>query len=309
MESAYAHRVERQSLSSGQRERLRRSIRSSRSGRLLYGKVVTPEEDAKLRHLGQALETVSRWESDVTGSQAAGAWQTAPGSELETDDKLAHPFNVSPVPWSAITAAVSHLGALRDSLFQSTGPAEVRARIHTHGQLTLVRGALENASMAFWLLEDDRSVERIVRRMQEDWEEVRQLEVVRTEVGSPSPKTMVDREKEMTDLLVKVGGDPSRLKKRPGYGEIVKLAGASQPTGAKTAFVTWKACSSVAHGELRGLIAYLKNMAVGSPLPGMQLNHVTGNIDLMSIGGMIAIGTTREALRLYAKRSGTNIAI
>jgi hypothetical protein len=286
----------------------RRSIRSNRSGRLQYREVVTPDEDAKLRHLGQALETVSRWESDVTGSQD-GAWQTAPGSELEIDDKLAHPFNVSPVPWSAITAAVSHLGALRDSLFQSTGPAEVRARIHTHGQLTLVRGALENASMAYWLLEDDQSVERIVRRMQEDWEEVRQLEVVRDEIGSPQPKTMVDREQEMIDLLVRVGGDPSRLKKRPGYGEIVKLAGASQPTGAKTAFVIWKACSSVAHGELRGLIAYLENMAVGSPLPGMQLNQVTGNIDLMSVGGLIAIGTTRQALRLYAKRSGTTIPI
>ena len=145
--------------------------------------------------------------------------------------------------------------------------------------------------------------------MQEDWEEVRQLEVVRAEIGSPSPKTMVDREKEMTDLLIRVGGDPSRLKKRPGYGEIVKLVGASQPAGAKTAFVTWKACSSVAHGELRGLIAYLKNMTVESPSAGMQLNQVTGNIELMTIGGMIAIGTTREALRLYAKRSATDIPI
>ena len=107
----------------------------------------------------------------------------------------------------------------------------MHAQIHTHGQLTLVRGALENASLAFWLLEDDQSVERIVRRIQEDWEEIRQLEVVRSEIGAPSGKTMADREREMTDLLVKVGGDPSRLKKRPGYGEIVKLAGASQPTG------------------------------------------------------------------------------
>ena len=34
-------------------------------------------------------------------------------------------------------------------------------------------------------------------------------------------KTMVDREREMTNLLVKVGGYRARLKKRPGYGEIV----------------------------------------------------------------------------------------
>lgn len=269
---------------------------------------MTPDEDAKLRDLGQALETVSRWERELTGSEA-GAWRTASGSELEADDKLAHPFTVSPVPWSAITAAVSHLGALRDSLFHVTGPTEVRARIHTHGQLTLVRGALENASMAVWLLEDDRSVERIVRRMQEDWEEVRQLEIVRTEVGSPSAKTLADREKEMKDLLVRVGGDPSRLKKRPGYGEIVGLVGASQPTGAKTAFVTWKACSSVAHGELRGLVAYLKNTTVETPSTGMQLNQVTGNIELMTVGGLIAIGTVRAALRLYSKRSATEIPI
>ena len=267
---------------------------------------MTPEEDAKLRQLGQALEKVSRWERDVTGSQA-GTWQTAPGSELEADDKLAHPFTVSPAPWSAITAAVSHLGALRDSIFRSNGPAKVHAQIHTHGQLTLVRGALENASLAFWLLEDDQSAERIVRRMQEDWEEVRQLEAVRIEVGSSSAKTMTDREKEMTDFLVKVGADPVRLKKRPGYGEIVKLAGMRQPTGARTAFVIWKACSSIAHGELRGLIAYLENTPVGSSAPGMQLNQVTGNIELMTIGCMIAIGTTSEALRLYERRSGTKI--
>ena len=270
---------------------------------------MTPEEEAHLRQLGQALEAVSRWETKVTGSRA-GAWQAIPGSELETDDKLAHPFTVSLAPWSAVTAAVSHLGALRDSLFQATGPAKVHAQIHTHGQLTLVRGALENASLAFWLLEDDQSVERIVRRIQEDWEEVRQLEVVRNEVGAPSEKTMADREREMTDLLVKVGGDPSRLKKRPGYGEIVKLAGASQPVGASTAFVVWKACSSIAHGEVRGLIAYLKNTTVGSSVPpGMQLNQVTGNIALMSIGCMIAISGTREALSLYEKRSGTRIPV
>jgi hypothetical protein len=98
------------------------------------------------------------------------------------------------LPRGARSLLLSAILALRDSLFQATGPAEVHAQIHTHGQLTLVRGALENASLAFWLLEDDQSVERIVRRIQEDWEEVRQLEVARGEVGAPSEKTMADRE-------------------------------------------------------------------------------------------------------------------
>lgn len=66
---------------------------------------------------------------------------------------------------------------------------------------------------------------------------------------------MADREKEMTDLLLKAGGDPARLKKRPGYGEIVKLVGAMQPTGSTTAFVLWKARNSIVHGEVRVLIS------------------------------------------------------
>jgi hypothetical protein len=69
-------------------------IRLSRLERPPYGEAVTSEEDTTLRRLGQALETVSRWEHDVTGSRSGG-WQAAPGSELEIDDQLAHPFTVS----------------------------------------------------------------------------------------------------------------------------------------------------------------------------------------------------------------------
>ena len=89
----------------------------------------------------------------------------------------------------------------------------------------------------------------------------------------------------------------------------MKLAGASQPTGAKTSFVIWKGCSSIAHGELRGLIAYLENAKVGSSMLGIQLNRVTGNVELMSTGCMIALGSTRAALSLYERRSGTRIPI
>lgn len=89
----------------------------------------------------------------------------------------------------------------------------------------------------------------------------------------------------------------------------MKLAGAGQPLGAMAAFVTWKACSSIAHGELRGQLAYLTNTPAGTHEPGMQLNSITGNIKLMNFGCMIAIGTTREALRLYGKRSRTKIPV
>lgn len=47
----------------------------------------------------------------------------------------------------------------------------------------------------------------------------------------------------------------------------------------------------------------------GSSISGMQLNQVTGNVELLTIGCMIAIGTARAALRLYEKRAGTQIPL
>ncbi len=241
--------------------------------------------------------------------QATGTWQATVGSDLAADDELSHPYDMSLASWAAIVAAVSHLGTLRDSLFHRVGPNEVKVWLHTHGQLTLVRGALENASMALWLLESDISVERILRRIQEDWVERRELNVVREEINIPGSKSMQEYEREVSDLLVRIGADPVRLKKRPGYGAIVKIAGAHVPTGSQTAFVLWKACSAIAHGELRGMIAYLSKQQLGSPSPGMQLHQITTSVELLVVGGMTAIASTKAALALYAKRSGTLIRV
>lgn len=253
--------------------------------------------------LGDALQVVNAWEQ-LTGVEAHSAWAASSGSELEVDDVASHPITVSSGAWNAITAAVSHLGTLRDALFHRVSATNVRAMIQTFGQLTVVRGALENACLSIWLLEPDLAADRILRRMQEDWEEVRQLEVVRKEIGSTATKTMADRERDLSGILIKVGANPSELKKRPGYGEIVKVIGGRLSVGAKTTFVLWKACSAVAHGELRGMIAYLKHEDIGSLQPGMQLRKVTGNVELMVTAALVAIEATREALKLYAARSG-----
>jgi hypothetical protein len=262
---------------------------------------VNHDEEESLKQLGAALDAVSQWQHHVIGDPAGH--KTTAESQLAVDDVLAHPFMVSPVPWSALTAAVSHLGVLRDSLFLHLSPDRVKVRVHTHGQLTLVRGALENACMAVWLLQDDSSIERVTRRMQVEWDEVRQFDAVRIEIGAPSKKSLAEREAEMKALLEKVGADPTRLKKRPGYGEIVKLTGDCQPAGAKTAYVVWKACSSVAHGELRGPLAYLRPAVSESDVPGRMIGHLTGDVELLTVGSLTAIAMTKAALRLYAHRA------
>jgi hypothetical protein len=241
---------------------------------------------------------VGEWEGVTGGPVPSGAWRMEDGSDLAGDDRGAHPYGVSHAAWAAMTATVSHLGCLRDSLFVQTDPAAFTARLHTHGQLTLVRGALENASRAVWLLEPDNREVRLLRRFQQEWAEVREMEKVRQEIGTPPVKSMDARFAELSVLAQHANMDPSVIKKTPDYTTIVRAAGGHIASGPAVAVVIWKACSSLAHGEVRGLFAYLSKEAVGESSPGVALAQVTGNVLLLDTGVRVAIGTMRAAFDL-----------
>ena len=262
---------------------------------------MTPEEDQQLRALGDALAVVAGWEQ--LDGQPSGVWKVETGSDLAGDDAAIHPYPVSSAARTAISAAVSHAGCLRDSLFLWTRPEHVTARLHIYGQLTLVRGALENASRAAWLLAPDDRATRALRRLQQEYLEARELLSVREIIGSPSARTMSTRLDELAVLARSAGADAAQVKKGPGYREIVETAGAQVPSAPWTAVVIWKACSAIAHGDMRGMAAYLTTETIGHAAPGILLNRVTANIQLTVAGTMAALATTRTALDLYARRA------
>src|SRR5262249_1779740 len=160
------------------------------------------------------------------------------------------PYEVSHAAWAALSAGISHLACLRDSLFAPTGPASFQARLHTHGQFTLVRGALENASRAVWLLgPDDRKV-RLLRRWCAEWAEARQLDEVAREMGRPTTGK-AERLAKLSPLAQNANVDPNLIKQGPDYTAIVRAAGRHPRSGPAVTVILWKACSSLAHGEVR----------------------------------------------------------
>ena len=84
------------------------------------------DDDRQLRSLLSIFSIVSEWEAMSGGSSPSGAWHLEDDSDLAIEDKTAHPYGVSHAAWAAMTAAVSHLGCLQDSLFVQTGPAEFK---------------------------------------------------------------------------------------------------------------------------------------------------------------------------------------
>jgi hypothetical protein len=176
---------------------------------------VTPDEDRLLRALGDALSVVAKWERQVAAP--VGPLRPDDGSDLAADDRRIHPYEVSHAAWQAFLAAVSHLGCLRDSLLEWDGPGKITVRIHTHGQFSLVRGALENASRGLWLLEPGDGDERVLRRLRLEWVEASAQAEVRGIVGQPG-RPRANRFAELSALMPP-GIDPAAIRKKPGVRE------------------------------------------------------------------------------------------
>jgi hypothetical protein len=230
--------------------------------------VVTPDEDRLLRALGEALGVVAEWQG--LAASPAGPPQPEDGSDPAADDRRTHPYQVSHAAWQAFLAAVSHLGCLRDSLFERDGPGKVTARIHTHGQFSLVRGALENASRVIWLLEPGDGDERVLRRLRLEWAEAAAQEQVREIVGQPG-RPMVDRFDELSAMARPAGFDPAAIRRKPRYAMIVKAAGAVLPSGSAMSVLIWRTCSALAHGDVRATVGYTARDVGPEVSPGVPL--------------------------------------
>ena len=268
---------------------------------------MTPEEQRLLGQIVRTLEVLPAWET-LIGTPSAG--RVAPGSELAADDAATEPFQVHSAAWAAIIAAVDHLVCLRDSMLvpDPDAPSHFTARLHLHGQPSLIRGALENSSRAVWLLGTDDRPTRVARRLRQEWAEVGDLEKIRELIGQPSGKDISKHFEKLSALARAVGVEPSAIKQRPRYGNIVEDAADRLGADPKVAEAIWKACSSLAHGDLRGVLAHLPKDVQDSDTPGTVLSRAAPNVDLMATVTLMAVATTRHAFDLFRRRAGTSVA-
>ena len=128
---------------------------------------------------------------------------------------------------------------------------------------TLVRGALENASRAVWLLAPDVRPERILRRLRLQAGNVINSDQAASAMGSSMPKSRTDRLDRVREIAARAGVDADQAIRRPGSGEIVKAAGnyIGGDDAAKHIETLWRACSGAAHGDVwAGLSLHDRNI-------------------------------------------------
>ncbi|WP_163512199.1 hypothetical protein [Fodinicola acaciae] len=171
----------------------------------------------------------------------------AAGSSLLGDDNATAPYHISHAVISALVSAVDHLDGLRQLITR----AQV---IHGRVPFTLLRAALENASIAVWLLAPQSRNERVFRRLRLQWADFSDGENARALTDVPANKSLEERKQKLQDLARARGLEQERIAQiaaRPvAWSTIVGLAAEEgTPLDRNDATLIWMLCSGIAHGR------------------------------------------------------------
>jgi hypothetical protein len=179
--------------------------------------------------------------------------------------------------------------------------------LHVYAPYSLVRGAMENASTAVWLLAPAGRPERALRRLRLAALDVHNGERIKTLIGAVGPRSPDERRDQIRDGARRPSLDPTKALKRPGYGEIVAAAGGHVPMGEKIASLNWGICSAVAHGDFWSMVAVAEHDELPAAPAGAAHLRVNVNVERLYFSTFFALQMTNHAWRFYDKRCRSSV--
>jgi hypothetical protein len=227
-------------------------------------------------------------------------------SALAGDDKATDPYHVSHAAWLAVGYAVDHVRAVRDLLFG----AKVMA---TWALYSLIRGAIENAARAVWLLEPRQRDMRVLRRLRLAWNNqqmaLRAAQVARDALDDASDDDTMEEKAEpvrarLASLAEARGIDPTAVlggQAKVSYSEIVRTVDEVMAAGPAVA-LAWQVCSANAHGDTWAALQFVDLTEVGR-LGNVGQFHVTASTGHLVPMVDVAAALIDFALFLFGQRS------
>lgn len=193
-----------------------------------------------------------------------GLGEIAEDSLLAGDDRDLTGFWVSMVVTNAITACLDHVITLRDMV---TG--ENRA-ITLNAPWTLLRAAVESASVAVWVMEPGQRTTRRGRALRVwhyDFGQRQLWEDDTERVPPPRGKSGRDRAKEVLALATSLGVKPTQVSANLSYADTVAHAAQAVGWSRTEARARWREASAFAHGRSWPLLS-LTSPTEAEVIPG-----------------------------------------
>ena len=163
----------------------------------------------------------------------------SPGSSLAGDDRASDPYQVSHAVQMCIVAGVDHLHAMKSLLIDLNV-------LHSAAPFTLVRGALEILSSAFWMLHPARRslrVERVLRWHAKNFHDQHPA----LESLDLSDAAMKKAKYARLNQVARRGAVQADVTGGYRSTEAVTYADTNAPTSSP--LLSWQMCSGYAHGR------------------------------------------------------------
>jgi hypothetical protein len=255
----------------------------------------------QIRELLNILRITEKWMSHALP-------RVEPKSAFAGDDARTTRHEVSQAVHHALNIAVDHLHCLRMAL---TGQGGNTISLHAHAPFTLIRAALENAAVAVWLAAPAKRQERITRRLRLEMRNIDEIKQMLKAADSLDLKDVQDRTDTVNRLTTQANIDPSAVRQRPAYSEIVKLASeVAELSDAdhNLGYLFWKMCSAFAHGD-RWTISLLDLEQLGVVSPGVSTYRVTAPTESVLGGVRGAIAMIMHGQRLHRFRVQSHMTL
>jgi hypothetical protein len=167
-------------------------------------------------------------------------------SALARDDADLEGMWVSHVVIGSITASLDHIIQLRELVIRT------EAAVTLNAPWTLMRGALQPAAVALWVLSGNTRAmrrTRVLRVWHHDFTERGTWEKESRRKQPAEGKSGDNRANDIAALANRLGLEGSKVVTQLNYGDAVGAAGAAAGWKHKVAMARWREASAFAHGR------------------------------------------------------------
>ncbi|WP_280510406.1 hypothetical protein [Nocardia farcinica] len=223
-------------------------------------------------------------------------FHVSPGSTLAADDLRSSPFQVTHGARASIVAAVDHLHAVKSLIID-------HGVLHTMAPFSLLRGALENLSAAFWVLHPGDSDDRITRVLR--WhgknynDQKKALEARRSfdEIGFENKLAKLD------DIARRCGIDPKLVRAKVFSTDVVSYADKNAMKAREVLFI-WQVCSGFAHGRPWAIMGTSDRTVSPTADPAVFGAQLTASMPIICWMTTVSMHLLEDVLRIYQQRAG-----
>lgn len=230
-----------------------------------------------------------------------GEFPVAKRSSLAGDDTAADPYQTSHALRMCLTAGVDHLHAVKVLVLD-------QGVIHVAAPSSLVRGALENFSAAYWMLGPHSRDDRVLRSLRWYAKNFKDGDQASAPLNLSGHVALDDKMQKLYAVAAERRIAPKSVKSGYTSTEAVTYSENTAPDLPLGVVLPWRLCSGFAHGRPWAYLGTLnRDEEVSATDPNLVNVTLTSDLSRVLYPALAALQLLERFLRLYETRASNHL--